>query len=211
MNLDLCKQLPYQIKYENKTYRLRPYFDVVLRVFEIQHIDWLSDTDKIDLSLSHLVIGKKPKGLNQKIELLVAVYQLLFGKEKGNEQAKVFDFVQDAPYIYAGFLECYGIDLFGLQGKLHWFKFISLFTGLAEETRMMKIISIRAKPLPKQTKYNAEEIEHLLRLKQQYALNISEEERMEQYAKGLKKVACALQGLACEDNNENLKRGDSIE
>ena len=79
---------------------------------------------------------------------------------------------------------------------MHWHTFMALFSGLPEETRIMQIISIRAKPLPKPTKYNAEERQQLMRLKAIYRLEISEEERERQLATGLWKLAEMLQSMA---------------
>ena len=60
----------------------------------------------------------------------------------------------------------------------------------------MQILSIRSRPLPKPTKYNQEERRQLIRLKQLYRLEISEEERKEQFQKGLEKIASTLYRLA---------------
>ena len=73
---------------------------------------------------------------------------------------------------------------------------MALFNGLSDDTKIMQIISIRARPLPKPTKYNAEERRQLIKLKQLYKLNLSEEERKKQFQDGLAKIAVALHTLA---------------
>ncbi|MGV3084617.1 Gp15 family bacteriophage protein [Enterococcus dispar] len=49
----------------------------------------------------------------------------------------------DAEYIYASFMQAYGIDLVEEQGKLHWFKFQALLAGLPEDTKFRQVVSIR--------------------------------------------------------------------
>lgn len=51
------------------------------------------------------------------------------------------DFDIDADYIYAAFMEQYGIDLFEVD--LHWHKFLALLNGLNEEVTLSKIMSYR--------------------------------------------------------------------
>jgi len=201
MENKLCGKLPYKIEHHGKLYKLRPYFNIVLQILEVQQQDWLTEQEKIEISLSRLVVGRLPKKIDDRINLLLAIYRLLFGDSENHSWLKVFDFAQDADYIYAAFMECYKIDLYEQQGKLHWNQFISLFSGLSEETRLMKIISIRAKPIPKRTKYNAEEISQLLKLKQQFALKVSDDERMRTYANGLKKIAAILGSMAKDEKN----------
>lgn len=67
---------------------------------------------------------------------------------KGNpmpkkKEKKLIDLDKDAEYIYASFVQTYGIDLFEQQTKMHWFKFKSLLNGLPENTIMKQIMQIR--------------------------------------------------------------------
>lgn len=57
-----------------------------------------------------------------------------------------FDYAFDAPYLYAAFRECYGIDLLRVP-YLHWWEFRWLLNGLPEECALMKRIGIRATDL----------------------------------------------------------------
>lgn len=57
-----------------------------------------------------------------------------------------FDYAFDAPYLYAAFRECYGIDLLRIP-FLHWWEFKWLFNGLPEECALVKRIGIRATDL----------------------------------------------------------------
>lgn len=52
-----------------------------------------------------------------------------------------YSFEQDAPYIYAAFLDQYGIDL--AVEDMHWWKFMALFESIGEDTKMSKIMYYR--------------------------------------------------------------------
>lgn len=53
---------------------------------------------------------------------------------------KAVDYAVDADYIYAAFLEQYGIDL--VESEMHWYKFQALFRGL-HDTKLNEIIGYR--------------------------------------------------------------------
>ena len=66
------------------------------------------------------------------------------GEDSG---AKILDYTIDADYIYAAFLEQYGIDLLKVDEKghaveLHWHKFLALLSGL-HGTKLNEIMSWR--------------------------------------------------------------------
>ena len=70
------------------------------------------------------------------------------GEESGDI---VLDYDKDAPYIYAAFLEQYGIDL--IDARLHWYKFLALLHGL-HDTELNRIIAARLwKPNGKNSEY----------------------------------------------------------
>ena len=56
------------------------------------------------------------------------------------EKPIVLDFAIDADYIYAAFMEQYGIDL--LTARLHWYSFNALLHGL-HDTELNNIINAR--------------------------------------------------------------------
>ena len=188
------------ISFRGKTVRLRAEFYRVLQCSAIVTDPVLSDTDKVSLCLRLLVKSHSriPKEYAGKLELFQAVFGFLSESDKRQEvNQKVFDFEQDAAYIYAAFYQCYHIDLHSKTGRnLHWRQFISLFSGLPENTRFMEIVSIRSRPMPKATKYNAEQRQSLAKLKALHRLELSEEERKAQLQQGLAKMAIALQTMA---------------
>lgn len=96
------------------------------------------------------------------------------------KQRAPYDIRYDGDYIYASFLQAYGIDLFDVQGELHWRKFNALLSGLPEGTKLMEVIKIRKwKP---QKGDSAEYKEEMRKLQKDYALpnDIVEEEEYEE-------------------------------
>lgn len=95
------------------------------------------------------------------------------------KQRAPYDIRYDGDYIYASFLQAYGIDLFDVQGKLHWKKFNALLSGLPEGTKFMEVIKIRKwKP---QKGDSAEYKEEMRRLQKDYALPYEIIEEDEEY------------------------------
>lgn len=197
-----------KVVFKNKKVKIDTTFQTVLKCYDIFNDDILSYYDKIDMALSLLikshvllhVISSKDK-----VELFQEVFKQFLnipGKKTLSSQ-KLFDFEQDSELIYSSFLQCYNMDLRRKNMKLHWWNFISLFNGLSEDTKMMQVISIRARPLPKPTKYNIEERQNLMRLKSLYRLEISEEERKAQFQEGLAKMALSLTKIAKKGEGTN--------
>lgn len=96
------------------------------------------------------------------------------------KQRASYDIRYDGDYIYSSFLQAYGIDLFDVQGELHWRKFNALLSGLPEGTKLMEVIKIRKwKP---QKGDSSEYKEEMRRLQKDYALpnDVIEEEEYEE-------------------------------
>ena len=198
MKIALHFPLPYAVEVGGVKYRLKPYFDNVLKVYALQKESELSEVDKLDLSLELLVKDKlKIMPAQNKVELLNAIYDALMEKPKAatDGKAPAFDFIQDAGFIYASFLMDYGLDLYEEQERLHWWKFYQLFVGLSDRTKIVQVMQIRTRPIPKPTKYNAEERVNLMRLKAQYALEMSQEDRERNFAAGLKRLGGIMQKM----------------
>ena len=195
------KALPYKIEHNGRTYRLDPAFDNVLTMFEAT--EGLLPHEVVDVALHFLIHGKHPNDPT----LLKSVYDLLFDEKKKNDgQKRHYDFIQDSALIYAAFWQTYGIDLHRERGRMHWVTFATLFAGLPSDTRFSEVVQIRLRPLPKATKYNAEERGQLIRLKQEVALKISEEERQANLQAGFSKMAMTLMAMA----ERNKNKGESV-
>lgn len=192
MKQTLYRSLPWYVDVNGRRFRITPYFDRVLRVFDIWADPNILDEDKLAAASRLLVCGRP------NMDALNAVFALLFEQHDSNDDKKTFDFLQDSGRIYAAFVQAYGIDLFKMQGKLHWWQFIQLFNALPDNTRMAQVISIRAREIPAPTKYNAAEIESLHKLKAAVALEMTQEEREKRLQASLARMAEKLYQLAQE-------------
>ena len=183
--------------------RLRLQFDRVLRVFEMQRDEVLTEAAKIELTLEMLI--KNWRSLRrvdivEKANICKALFEgvIFEGAQKKKDDdgsPPVVSFTQDAPFIYAGFMMDYGIDLYkqvGRRGAMDWRLFLALFRGLSEKTKMREIMGIRARPLPKATKYNQEEIHALREAKAFYRVRLTEEEAHRNLQKGIAGLAQML-------------------
>lgn len=104
---------------------------------------------------------------------------------KNEEKKKTFDFVHDAAYIFASFMQAYNMNLHEQHNKLHWEVFLALFNGLPSETIMMKIIDIRERPIPT-GKGSKEQAKELREAKERFALpdtELDEEEWLKENQK----------------------------
>lgn len=81
---------------------------------------------------------------------------------------QLVSFLLDAKYIYAAFMQAYGIDLIEQQGSLHWSKFSALLNALPDNTLMRQIIDIRKTNLNEIKDKN--EKKRIRKLQQQFSL-----------------------------------------
>ena len=95
-------------------------------------------------------------------------------KEQNGEA--LLDYKKDAGLIYCAFLQGYGIDLFEMQGKLHWVKFLTLLNNIPDETKLAKVIGYRGVNLPAANIHNRQEIMRLRELKDIYRLEKTQEQ-----------------------------------
>ena len=197
--MKLYEKLPCSIELDGKFYKFKASFRGILACYDIMQDKDLEDIEKIMIIYECLFtrwsrFKARKKDTFFKCRMVIEVFELLNDKKKKGKSQKVVDFEQDSRYIYAGFYQCYGIDLFKVN--LHWWQFISLFNGLSNDTKIMQIIDIRQRPIPKPTKYNADERMRLMRLKAEYQLEMSQEEREKQFADNLNGLFDALKGIA---------------
>lgn len=191
----LSRELPRFVEMDGRRYKVDCAFDTVLRVFELQSDELFTPEQRVMLA-AEIFGGRRVARMNpqDKIRFFDAVLDLLIGERDKQPGEKVFDFAQDAAYIYASFYAAYGMDLH--NQKLDWRQFVALFQGLPDNTKIKEIISIRKRKIPAQTKYNREEIQHLIEAKAFYALKISEAEAEAQFQRGVDRLASSLAARA---------------
>lgn len=202
--LDLSRKLTDKLVIDDKEFPLNLSFDNVLRLFEMWQDKEVPEFVKPHFGIRILTgetledfsVEEMSEIFNEVFEEHISLsdvddnhveYDLAGNpmKTTASDDAKQrapYDIRYDGDYIYASFLQAYGIDLFDVQGKLHWKKFNALLSGLPEGTKFMEVIKIRKwKP---QKGDSAEYKEEMRRLQKDYALPdaiIEEEEYEEEF------------------------------
>lgn len=161
-----------------KRFLINPAFDTVLEVQRLFAEEELTDHDKVEQALKMFVINdRRMRGMsiNAKVELLNEIYRQCINTRKhppSRKNIRVLDFEYDGEYIYSSFMLDYGIDLIDEQGRLSWKKFIALFQGLSENTKIREVMRIRSMDIPKPTGKNGKQIQEIMDLKSYYALPV---------------------------------------
>lgn len=194
--MKLQDRLPYSVRVGRRTYNVNLDFRNVLRMLDV-----MARTDLLPEARDYLALKCvmwHPHGDIRAI--MSALRELLFPAADATRRhrQKLTDFVQDADLIRAAFYQSYGINLW--RDDLHWMEFTSLLAGLPEGSRYSEILGIRARPMPKPTKYNAEERKWLARAKAEHAVRLTDREREDGLREGLRGVAMSLLALADHGN-----------
>lgn len=199
--LDLSRKLTDKLVIDDKEFPLNLSFDNVLRLFEMWRDEDVPEFVKPHFgiriltgeTLEDFTVEEMAEIFNEVFEEHISLsevednhveYDLAGNPMKttasnGKQEQAPYDIRYDGDYIYASFLQAYGIDLFDVQGDLHWKKFNALLSGLPEGTKFMEVIKIRKwKP---QKGDSAEYKEEMCRLQKDYALPYDEIEEEEEY------------------------------
>lgn len=199
--LDLSRKLTDTLVIDDEEFPLNLSFDNVLRLFEMWRDEDVPEFVKPHFgiriltgeTLEDFTVEEMSEVFNEVFEEHISLstvednhveYDLAGNPMKttannGKQEQAPYDIRFDGDYIYASFLQAYGIDLFDVQGKLHWKKFNALLSGLPEGTKFMEVIKIR-KWNP-QKGDSAEYKEEMRRLQKDYALPYEVIEEDEEY------------------------------
>ena len=157
---------------------INPAFDAVLEVQRLFSEEDLTERDKVEQALKMLVVNCRRlrlMGPKEKADLLNEIYRQCINTRKhppSRKNMRVLDFEYDGEYIYSSFMLDYGIDLIDEQGRLPWKKFIALFHGLSENTKIREVMRIRSMDIPNPTGKNGKQIQEIMDLKSYYALPV---------------------------------------
>lgn len=196
----LTENLASAVEYKGRRYRLNFAFDNVLRFFELLVDEEVQDIDKIIIALEMFVYRfdlLKFDSIDEMFAffkyLLVTFLDIDLDNPPEDDGTKIMDFQKDAELIYASFFAAYKIDLIEVQGQLDYRKFKALLAYLDDESAFKKAVSYRVVKIPAATQYNKEQIEHLRKMKQFYALEqeIPDEQAQANLQKGFTAVASA--------------------
>ena len=131
-------RLPETIDVNGSLYKIHTDYRYFLRFRE--HIQ---EPTANPADFDYMYVGAKPadrvEGINKLYNFMTPPQEL--PRRTGAESSEiVIDYEIDAPYIYAAFMEQYGLDL--LLAPLHWYKFLALLHGL-HDTELNNIINAR--------------------------------------------------------------------
>lgn len=186
------------VLFRGREYRLDLSYDSVLNVQRMFREKKLDGTDMLVASLRILGIPEKDirqldwQGRSGLLEQICQEKITTRPRPRIGKQQKLFDFEDDGEYIYASFLQDYGMDLIEQQGRLPWQRFIALFQGLSDKTKIKEVMRIRGMELPVPDRNNQKEIQNLMELKAYYALGYREDNGKE----GLDRLFSTLEGMA---------------
>ena len=138
--IDLKKaRLPEAVEVDGSLYPINTSFKYFLRFLEL-----LADKETKTQDFDFMYKIKKPQnresGLLALIQFCNPPQTLPHTDKLGGSSEKAVDYTIDADYIFAAFMERYGIDL--VESDMHWYKFQALFRGL-HDTKLNEIIGYR--------------------------------------------------------------------
>ena len=99
------------------------------------------------------------------------------GKRPGTSREgvqNIYSYSYDDEYIYAAFLDQYGIDLQDIP-YLHWWKFKAMFVGLQSDSRIVEIMGYRGIEITSQM--SSEQKQFYRKMKKQFAIPLPKSER----------------------------------
>lgn len=187
----LYENAPRCVSVGKKKYEIKASFDTVLFVFDVLNSTEMLERDRVKLA-AKMLFKRPPTRIEEQVAALEAALNLLSDDEKREDRPPVMDFAQDAALIRAAFKQQYGIDLDKERGKMSWFRFSDLLSGLTDKTRLIQIVQIRAKPMPAPTQHNAEERRALAEAKSQFAIKESPDKARRRLARQMHSLADSM-------------------
>ena len=188
MNL-LVDPAPTVYTLGDKEYPLNTSFRFGILFEQMMLDDALSNREKGLAALELFFPGILPTGENEAGSAILWFYNCGKPWKRGStarmrRAGKVFDYDQDDGYIFAAFLEQYGVDLEQVQ-DLHWWKFKAMFDALRPDCLFSKIVEWRSTDLtqvkdPKEKKF-IQDMKQVYRLRK----SVDEQEKLDLIADAL--------------------------
>lgn len=174
---------------DGEEYRINTDFRISIR-YELLALDTALDAQEKLIRALELYYPIIPANTKEAVESLFWFYRC---GERGMEEGgsgggrggeRIYSYEYDGAYIYAAFMQQYGLDLCAVQ-YMHWWRFRALFEGLGEACRICKIMEYRAMEIP--PNMDKERKEFYARMKEAYKLprQRGERERMEKIEEAL--------------------------
>lgn len=177
MNI-LVDLVPTTVDIDNNEYEINSDFRISILFELLMQENSMEDKDKILMALK-LYYPVIPKNLNEAIEQMLWFYRCgkdirkSNGNGKGKSVTQIYSFDYDDDYIYAAFMDQYGIDLQDIE-YLHWWKFKAMFKSLKEDNEIVKIMGYRSMDLSKIK--DKEQKYYYKKMQEMYKIPISKDE-----------------------------------
>lgn len=171
--------LPETVEIDGVEYQINSDFRISILFELLMQDDEVGKRQKL-MSGLRLYYPVVPQNLTEAVDKMIWFYRC--GREaeedrpgkSGGRAKQVYSFQYDDDYIYAAFLEQYGIDLQDVE-DLHWWKFRALFKGLREDTEIVKIMEYRSIEIT--SKMSKEQREFYKKMQSVHALPIPDAEK----------------------------------
>ena len=188
MNL-LIDRLPNAVTIMGKEYEIETDFRVSVLFELMMQDDDLSPTEKclqsLQLYFPQVHFWRSEEQIVEAIKSIIWFYKC--GRsdkererkkrddddEEGEKPERYYSFDYDDEYIYAAFLQQYGINL--TTARLHWWEFRALFKGLSHDCEFCKIMGYRATKITGEMSKGEKDFYH--KMKKLHALPLSEKEQ----------------------------------
>lgn len=148
MNM-IIDALPDTVRVCGENVPVRTDFRVWLMLEQLLSDDDLTQAERVPLALNLVYLDKTYKDINEAVNALIWFYRggnpedkRLTKMAEKRPQKRVYDIDQDAEYIFAAFMQTYGIDL--TTADLHWWQFRAMLHALPEDCLFSKIMGYRA-------------------------------------------------------------------
>lgn len=197
MNI-LIDLLPKSVNINSVEYDIESNFRTSILFSLLMSDEEINNKNKIiqSLELYYPILSINSKKLEQKQKKLLKNYEEAFEKiiwfyrcgeeikgstknnNKSNNDLKLFNFEQDSNHIFSSFYTQYNLDLQDIE-YLHWWKFMSLFNSLKDDTKLGEIMKYRAVDLS--NIIDKEQRKFYKEMKKLYSLEVelNEEEQQE--------------------------------
>ena len=141
--------LPKTVTIENKEYRIRTDFRVILEIMQMLQDPNLESHEKAECLLTMFYIDQPTDAL----EAIKQCYSFIdMGKEGGKQSQKLMDWEQDFDYIISPINRVLGMESRSVpfnfetgEGGLHWWTFMGAYMEIGGDCLYSQIVQIRDK------------------------------------------------------------------
>ena len=162
----------------NSDFRASIRFEMLMEDPSIPDLEKTVKALSLYYDVDHLGDGFMPPApLEESLEKMLWFYRA--GKDENGavsarKGAQIYSYSFDDEYIFAAFLEQYGVDLQDIP-YLHWWKFKAMFLGLKADSRIVEIMGYRSIDIT--SKMSNEQKQFYRKMKKQFAIPLPQSER----------------------------------